>query len=155
MAAQQHDLGAVERQVAGLEARQLEQLVDEAPEPLRLREHDLERLRLGLLDAVQQVLQVRAERRDRRLQLVRDVRDERAPQPQETVWEQMNVPIARGLRGLIYVLWDLSQVDPSDLSMLLAGNGRLRIGFGEIEAPAGGDPADDQIEQAVNYAIAE
>ena len=76
--------------------------------------------------------------------------DERAPRPQEDVWEQMNVPIARGLRGLIYVLWDLSQVDPSDLSMLLAGRGRLRIGFGEIDAPAGSDPGDDQIDQAVN-----
>jgi hypothetical protein len=43
---------------------------------------------------------------------------EHDPQPQPTVWERMNLPIARGLRGLIYVLWDLSQVDPSDLSML-------------------------------------
>ena len=75
--------------------------------------------------------------------------DERAPRPQEMVWEQMNVPIARGLRGLIYVLWDLSQVDPSDLSMLLAGNGRLRIGFGEVEGSAAADPTDDQIEEAV------
>ena len=41
---------------------------------------------------------------------------EHDPQPQPVVWERMNVPIARGLRGLIYVLWDLSQVDPSDLS---------------------------------------
>jgi hypothetical protein len=49
----------------------------------------------------------------------------------------MNVPIARGLRGLIYVLWDLSQVDPSDLSILFAGKGRLRIGFGEIDPPEG------------------
>src|SRR4029077_10151842 len=53
------------------------------------------------------------------------------PQPQAVVWERMNVPIARGLRGLIYVLWDLSQVDPSALSILFAGKGRLRIGFGE------------------------
>ena len=37
------------------------------------------------------------------------------PQPQEVVWERMNLPIARGLRGLIFVLSDLSQVDPSDL----------------------------------------
>ena len=43
------------------------------------------------------------------------------PQPQSVVWERMNLPIARGLRGLLYVLWDLSQVDPSDLSILLAG----------------------------------
>ena len=47
------------------------------------------------------------------------------PQSQPVVWERMNLPIARGLRGLIYVLWDLSQVDPSDLSVLFAGNGRL------------------------------
>ena len=41
----------------------------------------------------------------------------------------MNLPIARALRGLLYVLWDLSQVDPSDLSTLFAGPGRLRIGI--------------------------
>ena len=72
-----------------------------------------------------------------------------APQPQSTVWERMNLPIARGLRGLIYVLWDLSQVDPSDLSTLFAGHGRLRIGFGEVNPPAGQEPSDGQIEQAV------
>jgi cell division GTPase FtsZ len=70
------------------------------------------------------------------------------PQPQPVVWERMNVPIARGLRGLIYVLWDLSQVDPSDLSMLFAGQGRLRIGFGEIDPPDGGEPSDELVEQA-------
>src|SRR6476659_854097 len=70
------------------------------------------------------------------------------PQPQPVVWERMNVPIARGLRGLIYVLWDLSQVDPSDLSMLFAGQGRLRIGFGEIDPPDGGDPSDELVEDA-------
>jgi len=71
------------------------------------------------------------------------------PRPQSTVWERMNVPIARGLRGLIYVLWDLSQVDPSDLSTLFAGHGRLRIGFGEITPPAGQEPGTAQVEQAV------
>jgi cell division GTPase FtsZ len=71
------------------------------------------------------------------------------PKPQTAVWERMNAPIARGLRGLIYVLWDLSQVDPSDLSTLFAGHGRLRIGFGEIDPPAGQDPGDEQVEQAV------
>jgi hypothetical protein len=60
----------------------------------------------------------------------------------------MNVPIARGLRGLIYVLWDLSQVDPSDLSILFAGRGRLRIGFAEIDPPDGRDPSDEQVEHA-------
>ena len=71
------------------------------------------------------------------------------PQPQTAVWEQMNVPIARALRGLLYVLWDLSQVDPSDLSSLFAGPGRLRIGFSEIDPPAGCDPADDALDSAV------
>jgi cell division GTPase FtsZ len=72
------------------------------------------------------------------------------PQPQAVVWERMNLPIARGLRGLIYVLWDLSQVDPSDLSILLAGDGRMRIGFGEIDPPDGDEPADAQIRDAVD-----
>jgi cell division GTPase FtsZ len=74
---------------------------------------------------------------------------EHDPQPQPIVWERMNVPIARGLRGLIYVLWDLSQIDPSDLSMLFAGQGRLRIGFGEIDPPDGCDPSDELVEHAV------
>ncbi len=73
---------------------------------------------------------------------------EHDPQPQPVVWERMNIPIARGLRGLIYVLWDLSQVDPSDLSMLFAGRGRLRIGFGEIDPPEGSDPSDEMVEHA-------
>lgn len=71
-----------------------------------------------------------------------------SPQPQSVVWERMNLPIARGLRGLIYVLWELSQVDPSDLSMLLAGDGRLRIGFADIDAPAGQEPDDVEVEHA-------
>jgi hypothetical protein len=71
-----------------------------------------------------------------------------SPQPQAAVWERMNTPIARGLRGLIYVLWELSQVDPSDLSMLFAGPGRLRIGFSDIDAPAGQEPGDAEIEGA-------
>jgi cell division GTPase FtsZ len=71
------------------------------------------------------------------------------PQPQSVVWERMNLPIARGLRGLLYVLWDLSQVDPSDLSSLFAGPGRLRIGFSEIDPPTGQAPSDNQVEDAV------
>ena len=71
------------------------------------------------------------------------------PQPQSVVWERMNQPIARGLRGLLYVLEDLSQVDPSDLSTLFAGWGRLRVGFAEIDPPAGQDPSDEQVEEAV------
>jgi len=73
---------------------------------------------------------------------------EHDPQPQPVVWERMTVPIARGLRGLIYVLWDLSQVDPSDLSILFAGRGRLRIGFAEIDPPDGCDPGKELVERA-------
>ena len=72
------------------------------------------------------------------------------PQPQTRVWERMNRPIARGLRGLLYVLSDLSQVDPSDLSMLFAGAGRLRIGFAEIDPPDGVEPTEEQVQKAVN-----
>lgn len=71
------------------------------------------------------------------------------PQLQSLVWERMNLPIARGLRGLLYVLWDLSQVDPSDLSILFAGEGRLRVGFAEIDPPVGQEPSDNQIQEAV------
>ena len=71
------------------------------------------------------------------------------PQPQSVVWERMNLPIARSLRGLIYVLWDLSQVDPSDLSMLFAGNGRFRIAFAELDPPAGHDPSQAEVQLAV------
>ena len=71
------------------------------------------------------------------------------PQPQAVVWERMNLPIARGLRGLLYVLWDLSQVDPSDLSMLFAGAGRLRIGFSELNPAEGTEPGDPEIAAAV------
>jgi len=70
------------------------------------------------------------------------------PQPQAVVWERMNAPIARGLRGLLYVLSDLSQVDPSDLSMLFAGEGRLRMGFAEIDPDPGSEPSDAQIDAA-------
>lgn len=73
---------------------------------------------------------------------------ENDPRSQAEVWERMNVPIARGLRGLIFVLWDLSQVDPSDLSVLFAGHGRMRIGFGEIDPPVGSDPPDEMVEMA-------
>src|SRR5262249_44899649 len=47
------------------------------------------------------------------------------------------------------VLSDLSQVDPSDLSMLFAGSGRLRIGFAEIDPPDGSEPTDEQVDRAV------
>src|SRR5262245_250838 len=71
------------------------------------------------------------------------------PQPQPVVWERMNLPIARSLRGLIYVLWDLSQVDPSDLSILFAGSGRFRIAFAELDPPAGQDPIQTEVQRAV------
>jgi len=71
------------------------------------------------------------------------------PQPQSVVWERMNRPIARGLRGLLYVLSDLSQVDPSDLAAMFAGPGRLRIGFSEINPPVGREPSDEEVEQAI------
>ncbi len=71
------------------------------------------------------------------------------PKPQAVVWERMNLPIARGLRGLLYILWDLSQVDPSDLSSLFAGQGRLRIGFSELDPPSGHEPEDSLIQSAV------
>ncbi len=74
---------------------------------------------------------------------------DRAPLPQSVVWERMNVPIARSLRGLLYVLEDLSQVDPSDLSVLFAGPGRLRLAFAEIDPPDGADPTAEQIDEAV------
>src|SRR5262245_59790051 len=70
------------------------------------------------------------------------------PQPQSIVWERMNLPIARALRGLLYVLSDLSQVDPSDLSTLCAGPGRYRIGFAEIDPPPGREPIDSEIDEA-------
>jgi len=73
------------------------------------------------------------------------------PQAQPIVWERMNLPIARGLRGLIYVLWDLSQVDPSDLSVLFAGQGRLRIGFAEIDPVEGSEPSDALVEEAARH----
>jgi cell division GTPase FtsZ len=88
-----------------------------------------------------------------RIRLVEILNDrgyvEADPQPQSVVWERMNRPIARGLRGLLYVLSDLSQVDPSDLSVMFAGNGRLRIGFSEITPAVGQDPSDEQVENAV------
>ena len=71
------------------------------------------------------------------------------PQSQAVVWERMNLPIARGLRGLIYVLSDLSQVDPSDLSTLFAGHGRIRIGFSEIDPSPLHEPSDSHVEDAV------
>ena len=74
--------------------------------------------------------------------------EESDPQSQSVVWERMNRPIARGLRGLIYVLSDLSQVDPSDLSTLFAGGGRLRMGFAEIDPLNAQEPSEEQVAEA-------
>jgi hypothetical protein len=54
------------------------------------------------------------------------------------------------LRGLLYVLSDLSQVDPSDLSALFAGHGRLRIGFAEIDPLPGLEPTNAVVDRAVD-----
>jgi len=45
-------------------------------------------------------------------------------------------------------LWDLSQVDLSDLSILFGGQGRLRIGFAEIDPADGCEPTDEMVEHA-------
>ena len=68
-----------DRQRPRLEPREVEQLLDEAAEALRLRERGLDRVRV--LDAVGEVLQHRLQRADRRAQLVRDVGDEIAAHP--------------------------------------------------------------------------
>ena len=70
----------VERLLAGLQAGEVQQLGDEAPEPARLREHRAQRLGVRLADAVDDVLEHRLQRAERRAQLVRDVRDEVAAQ---------------------------------------------------------------------------
>ncbi len=62
-----------ERDLAGLEPRELQQLIHEPSEPLDLGQHHAERRGVGFLHAVEEVLQVRADRRDRRLELVGDV----------------------------------------------------------------------------------
>ena len=65
-----------ERLGARLHAREVEQLRDEPPEPLRLRQSDAQGPRVGRLDAVGEVLQQGLEGADRRAQLVGDVGDE-------------------------------------------------------------------------------
>ncbi|MBA2260680.1 MAG: hypothetical protein H0W18_17470, partial [Acidobacteria bacterium] len=99
-----------------------------------------------------QALQVTGQFDAAKIRLIEILNDrgyvETDPQPQAVVWERMNRPIARGLRGLLYVLSDLSQVDPSDLSALFAGEGRLRMGFAQIDPAADRDPGDDEIDVA-------
>ena len=64
------ELGAVERHRARLEPGQVEELLDQAAQPLDLGEHRAERLGVGLGDAVDQVLEHRLQRGDGRAQLV-------------------------------------------------------------------------------------
>ena len=64
-----------QRHFAGFELRQIEELLDQAAQPFGLRQHHLEGLGVGLLHAVEQVLQMGSDRRDRRLQLVGRGRD--------------------------------------------------------------------------------
>ena len=66
-------LAPLQRHLSRLKRRQIEQLLHEPAEALGLGQHHLQRVRVGPLHPVQQVLQVRADRRDGGLQLVRDV----------------------------------------------------------------------------------
>ena len=66
----------VEGNAARFEAREVEELLHQPAEPLDLGEHGAERLGVGRLDAVDEVLQHRLQRGDRRPQLVADVGDE-------------------------------------------------------------------------------
>ena len=66
----------VERHAAGLEPGEVEQLLHQPTEPFDLRQHRAQRLGVGGLDAVDQVLEDRLQRGDRCAQLVADVGDE-------------------------------------------------------------------------------
>ncbi len=67
---------AVEGHGAGLEPGEVQELGDQAAEPLDLGEHREERVRVGGGDAVDDVLERRLERGEWGAQLVADVRDE-------------------------------------------------------------------------------
>jgi hypothetical protein len=67
-----HDRAA-QRRRPRLEAGQVEQLADHPAQPLGLGEHRPQHRRIGGLDAIDQVLEVRLEGRDGRAQLVGDV----------------------------------------------------------------------------------
>jgi hypothetical protein len=64
---------AVQRHLAGLQPRQVQQGAHQPGEPAGLRQRGLERLRVGLRDAVGEVLQQRLQGGERRAQLVADV----------------------------------------------------------------------------------
>ena len=70
------ELLAVERQRARLEAGEIEELLHEAAEPFDLRQHRRERLGVGLVHTVDDVLEHGLQRGDRRAQLVAHVGDE-------------------------------------------------------------------------------
>ncbi len=132
---------------AALLARQQKKLVIPIFVRPSFERHEVEKRRYDQALAVSRQLDAA---QIRFIEILNDkVYDDADPQPQFVVWERMNLPIARAMRGLLYVLWDLSQVDPSDLSSLFAGPGRLRIGFSELDPPGGSDPADQALERAV------
>ena len=72
---------AVERHDTGFEAREIEELLHQPSEPLDLGEHRAQRLGIGGLHSVDEVLEHHLQCGDRRPQLVAHVRDEIAPQP--------------------------------------------------------------------------
>jgi hypothetical protein len=67
---------ALERHGTGLELREVEELLDEIREPLRLCKKTRKGVLVRDLDPVDQVLELRAQRTDRRPQLMRRVRDQ-------------------------------------------------------------------------------
>lgn len=75
--ARQRDVGRRERGLAGVDPGEVEEVLDELREPLRLPHGEVEAV--GAADAVGEVLQHRTLGRERRAQLVADGRDELAP----------------------------------------------------------------------------
>ena len=88
----------------------------------------------------------------RLIEILNDRGDSSAnPQPQtRRVGAHETARLRADCEGCLDVLSDLSQVDPSDLSMLFAGAGRLRIGFAEIYPPDGVEPTEEEVQKAVN-----
>ena len=64
------ELGAFERHCAGLESREVEQLLDQPPEALHLGEHRGEGVGIGVADAVDEVLELHLQCSDRGAELV-------------------------------------------------------------------------------------
>ena len=74
-----------QRHGPGLQTGEVQQLLDQARQPLGLLQHHLHRLPVGLFHAVQEVLQVRPQRGDGRLQLVGHIGHQVAPEPLEAL----------------------------------------------------------------------